>query len=374
MIYLNIENPSLSDLEYTTLSAPASPSDTVLNVVSGKYFNKGDILLIGDYGAEASEIVYVSQTTAPTTTQITLQSGLQFSHSANTPVRLMPYDKFRIYISYDNGQSYNLADTIPIQVDSVNTVYISSASGTALFKVASYNSITTVEGALSEALAGAGLDFDAAGAIIDRVYDIYNDPNKEFLPDSQIVMNYLNEGYSDLWTRVAEVEGQYLTTYKDINVISGIDTYDLPSDFLKLEGVKLDKNFIKPYDLLSEPDIENSGDYRYMLLGNKIVIKPVPNKNMTMRIYYIPQATLLSLATDKIQLPSSYTAAKLLTDYCVARIYEKAYKTDRASYFLQAFENGVSAYLASIARRKTDFNDFVHQFNEGLENWNDYNF
>jgi hypothetical protein len=288
----------------------------------------------------------------------------------------MPYDKFRIYVSYDNGVSYNLADTIPIQVDDINTVYISSASGTALFKVASYNSITAVEGALSEALLGAGLDFDAAGTIVDRVYDIYNDPNKEFIPDSQTIMNYLNEGYADLWTRVAEVKGNYLMTYEDIQVVAGTDTYDLPSDLLKLEGVKLvdDNMFIKPYDLLLEPDLSSYADTRYILIKNQIKLIPTPTKNQTMRIYYTPQANLLSLATDKIQLPSSYTASKLLVDYCVARIYEKAYKPDRASYFLQAFENGVSAWLTSISRRSTDFDDSVHPAFEGLEDFNDYNF
>ena len=375
MIYLSIENPSLSDLEYTALSQAAAADDTVLNVLSGQYFNKNDILLIGDYGAESSEIVYVSSTTAPTTTQITLQSGLKFSHSANTPVRLMPYDKFRIYISYDDGNSYNVADTIPIQVDDINTVYISAASGTALFKVASYNSITSVEGALSEALQGSGLDFDAAGTIVDRVYDIYNDPNKQFIPDSQTIMNYLNEGYADLWTRLAEVKGNYLMTYKDIPLVAGTDTYALPTDLLKLDGVEIveDNTFIRSYDLLTENENDNT-DPSYVLIGNNIKINPAPTVNKTLRIYYTPQPVLLSLATDKISLPSSYNASKLLVDYCVARIYEKSYKTDRASYFLQAYENGVSAWLASLARRTTDFADRVHSAFEGQEDFNDYRF
>ena len=373
MIYLSIENPSLQDLGYTALSQAAASGATVLNVLSGQYFNKGDILLVGDYGAENSEIAYVSSTVAPTTTQITLQAGLKFSHSANTPVRLMPYDKFRIYISYDNGNSYNVADTIPIQVDDINTVYISSASGTALFRVASYNSITGVEGALSEALRGAGLDFDTAGAIVDRVYDIYNDPNRQFIPDSQTIMNYLNEGYADLWTRLAEVKGNYLMTYKDIPLTAGVAIYALPNDLLKLDGVEIleDKTFLRPYDLLTENEIS---DTSYILIGNNIKINPAPTANKTLRIYYTPQPTLLGLATDKIQLPSSYNASKLLVDYCVARIYEKAYKTDRASYFLQAYENGVSAWLASLSRRTTDFNDTVHPMFEGQGDFNDYRF
>jgi len=376
MVFLKIENPSLADLQYTFLSSPASAGDTILKVASGKNFKKNDILLIGDYGAESSEIAYVSATTDPTVSQITLASALQFSHSVNTPVRLMPYDKFRIYISYDNGVSFNLADTIPVQVDSTETVYISTASSTAQFKVASFNSITDVEGALSEALLGAGLDFDAAGTIIDRVYDIYNDPNKEFIPDSQTIMNYLNEGYADLWTRIAEIEGNYLMTFKDISVVSGTDTYDLPTDLLKLEGVELrsDKVFVKPYDLLLQNEMAATGETRYILIKNQIKLVPPPTKNQTMRIYYTPQAKLLTLATDKIELPSSYTASKLLVDYCVARIYEKAYKPERASYFLQAFENGVAAYLASLSRRRTDFANRVYPMFWGQENFNDYRF
>ena len=368
MIYLSIENPALTDFQYTALAQPAATSDTVLNILSGEFFHANDIVLIEDYGKEHAEIGYIS---AIATDTMTLTTGIKFSHSPNTPVRLMPFDKFHIYQSNDDGKSYNLVDTTPIQPDSGNTVYVSSASSTSLFKIASYNSVSGSEGPLSEAIQGSGLGFDTAGSIIDRVYDVYNDPNKEFISDSQIVLNFINEGYADLWTRVAELKGNYLITKNDISITSDVDTYDLPDGLIKLHQASISYSggsFVTahPMDLLDiNTESRSQSDPGYILLGKQIQIKPAGTG--TLRLYYTPQATLLTAATDRIQLPSSYAVAKMLTDYGVARIYEKAYKPDRASYFLQAFENGVSAWLSSLAKRRTDFSDIVHPFAEGLE-------
>jgi len=377
-VYLTITNPALEDFEETMLTKPVAVGDTVLNVLSGRGFKKNDILLIGNYGEENAEIVYVSDTVDPTDTTITLAQGLRFAHSVNTPVRFMPFDKFRIYISTDGGVSYNLADTIPIAPDSNQTIYVSPAAPTALFKVASYNSKTYFEGPLSDAISGMGLGFSQIGRILDRVYDLYNDPEQKFIKSDEILLNYLNEGYLDLFTRMSAL-GQGYATKKidnDIELKAGVDTYDLPSDFSRMVKVLIDYRgtgdfkIARPMDLslLEERDVFSESNPGYCLLHNQIKINPTPKINGgKMRLYYVFLPKPLEEITEKLNLPAPDLASKILVDYCIARVYEKAFKTERASYFLQAYENGVSAWLTAIAGRQDDIPRFVGQFGEGWE-------
>jgi len=377
-VYLTITNPALEDFEETMLAKPVAVGDTVLNVLSGRGFKKNDILLIGNYGEENAEIVYVSDTVDPTDTTITLAQGLRFAHSVNTPVRFMPFDKFRIYISTDGGVSYNLADTIPIAPDSNQTIYVSPAAPTALFKVASYNSKTYFEGPLSDAISGMGLGFSQIGRILDRVYDLYNDPEQKFIKSDEILLNYLNEGYLDLFTRMSAL-GQGYATKKidnDIELRAGVDTYDLPSDFSRMVKVLIDYRgtgdfkIARPMDLslLEERDVFSESNPGYCLLHNQIKINPTPKINGgKMRLYYVFLPKPLEEITERLNLPAPDLASKILVDYCIARVYEKAFKTERASYFLQAYENGVSAWLTAIAGRQDDIPRFVGQFGEGWE-------
>jgi len=99
MLYIPITNPSLENAQKTMLSKRQDVNDTVLNVYSGLGFSCNKVLLIGNYNEEIAEIVYTHASTPPTTTTITLASGLKFAHSVDTPVREMLYDKFRVYRS-----------------------------------------------------------------------------------------------------------------------------------------------------------------------------------------------------------------------------------------------------------------------------------
>lgn len=376
MIYLTITNPSLEDFESTALSKKASVSDTVLNVLSGIGFKKNDILLIGSYGEENAEIVYISDTISPTDTQITIKSpGLKFPHSENTPITYMPFDKFRIYRSNDGGENWFVADTIPVKVDDNETVYIAAGGATTLFKIALYNSVTATEGGKSDAVAGTGLGFSQVGSILDRVYDLYQDPQQKFITSDEILLNYLNEGYLDLFSRMAALGQGYATKIsEEITLEAGKDTYDWPSDFSKLVKLEIDYTNSGTYyparkmdPLLDDEDNFTESSPGYLSLHSQFKIYPKPTKQGKIRLVYVFNATPLTSMTDKINLPMPDFASKILVDFCIARIYEKAYQPDKASYFLQAFENGVSAWLTSISERLRDIQPFVHAFAEDWE-------
>ena len=380
-VFINITNPPLEDFERTSLSGSVSVASTLLNVLSGLGFRTNQVLLVGGYGEENAEIVRSHSTTIPTDNQITLSAGIKFAHSTNSPVRLMPFDRFRVYQSNDGGTTYFLADTIDIRPDRNITTYISPATAAARFRIASFNSLTGLEGSLSDAIAGVGLSFAAVGTILDRVYDLYTDPGQRFIKSDEVLLNYLNEGYLDLWVRMTGL-GQGYGTKKtgttedpDIALVSGQNTYTMPPDMLRPVKIALDYvgngRFVRArkFDpLLTEDDNQFSeSSPRQSLFHNHIEVNPVPKASAgRMRLWYVFMPSMLINATEVLRIPAAEMATKSLIDFCIARVYEKAYKPERASYFLQAYENGVTAWLSSIAVRDQE-TEVVHSFASGWE-------
>ena len=380
-VFINITNPPLEDFEQTSLSGSASAGVTTLNVISGLGFRVNQILLMGEYGEENAEIVRTHTTTAPGNNQITLAGAIRFAHSTNTPIRLMPFDRFRVYQSNDGGINFFLADTIDIRPDRNITTYISPATAAARFKIASFNSLTGLEGSLSDAIAGVGLSFAAVGTILDRVYDLYTDPGQRFIKSDEILLNYLNEGYLDLWVRMTGLGQGYGTkktggiTDPDILLVSGQNSYQLPADMLRPVKIGIDYTGsgrfarAKRFDpLLTDDDnMFSEGNPRHSLFHDHIEINPTPQTSAgKMRLWYVYMPTMLISATEVLKIPAAEMATKSLIDFCIARVYEKAYKPERASYFLQAYENGVTAWLSSIAVRDQE-TQTVHSFADGWE-------
>ncbi len=374
MLYIPITNPSLENAQKTMLSKRAEVGDTVLNVYSGVGFGCNEILLIGNYNEEIAEIVYTHATTLPTTTTITINPGLKFSHSVDTPVREMLYDRFNIYRSDDNGETFVLEATIDINPDDIQTVYVSNSSPNSYFRIAPYNSITDTEGLPSDVLKGTGLDFASVANIIDRVYDLFADPKGEFITSDQQILNYLNEGYLDMWIRLAGLGQGYGTKRTGIGIDSDIaltptqTIYNLPTGFLAMTGAFINNRkltYINPTDFEMMKETADSNAPIYTIYANKIEIAPPMSGNL--RLYYVYTPEPLQSMVQTIDLPSPYVCSKILVDYCVARLYEKAYKPERASYFLQAYENGIVAWLNSLSKRRYDSHDKVDKFDTGLE-------
>lgn len=380
-IFINITNPPLEDFEGTALSGRTSAGATVLNVFSGVGFRTNQFLLLGIYGQENSEIIRTHATIAPTNNQITLASGTRFAYSTNTPIKLIPFDQFRIYQSNDGGITFFLADTIDIRPDRNITTYISPATTLARFRIASWNSLTGREGSLSDAIVGTGLDFGAVGMILDRVYDLYNDPNQKFIKSDEALINYLNEGMLDMWTRMTGLGQGYgarrtgITDNPDISLVSGQAIYSFPSDMVRPLKITLDYSgggdyrTARPYDVLFKDDDNqfSEGSPGYSLLHDSIEIDPIPKSSAgRMRLWYVSMPVPLISVTDRPRLPAVHLTTKTLVDFCIARVYEKAFKSERASYFLQAYENGVVSWLSAISKRRGDFSDFVKSFGEDI--------
>ena len=381
-VYIPITNPSLDDFEKAMLSKKHESADTTLYVFSGRGFGVNQILLIGNYNEEIAEIVFTHATTVPTDTTITLSAGLKFPHSVNTPVRRMLYNQFRIYRSDDKGVNWTLEKTISISPDSHQTVYISGSGAGALFRITSYNSITAIESTPSDALSGVGLGFSSVGYILDRVYDLFADPSQEYIKSDATLLNYLNEGYIDLWTRLSGLGQGYgvkrtgTAIDADISLSQDKTIYDLPDDCITIKKVMIDYagngKFVSTgyYDPLfkDEDNTYSQSSPRYTLYAAKMEIDPTPTKTAgKIRLWYVYAPEPLQSMIAYLLLPSPNLASKVLVDFCIARLYEKAYKPERASYFLQAYENGVTSWLNAVSKRRGDYPDSIPGIFDGVE-------
>ena len=63
--------------------------------------------------------------------------------------------------------------------------------------------------------------------------------NSQFVNDTELT-RYLNNSWGELYSLINEnFNEDYFTTTSTVSMVSGTDTYDLPSDFYKMRGVDL---------------------------------------------------------------------------------------------------------------------------------------
>jgi hypothetical protein len=137
--------------------------------------------------------------------------------------------------------------------------------------------------------------------------------NSQFVDDTELAA-YINESVTDLHDLLITTYGPdyYLENYT-FSLVNNQDTYPLPLDFYKLEGVDYkegtDKYLtLKPFQFQERNRFNNSLIYdystdgmiraKYRLIGNNIKFIPMPSGNAEIKIWYHPCATVFSADGD----------------------------------------------------------------------------
>lgn len=131
--------------------------------------------------------------------------------------------------------------------------------------------------------------------------------NEPFFPEVQLV-KWINEGRDELYAIVSRLEPERYTSEDSISVVSGTSSYNLPSDFLWLNGVEIADTSRATgrrtvggieYAMRNEYFINGGKDSAvYYLKGPKIVIVPTPQWSGTMYLDYVPVLTDLATGSD----------------------------------------------------------------------------
>ena len=135
--------------------------------------------------------------------------------------------------------------------------------------------------------------------------------NSTFVSDSEL-NTYINASAAELYDLLIGVYEDYKLTSQNIAVVPGTDTYTLPTDFYKLRGVDLvldslgNAVTLKPFNFqernsyLFTPtwNVVGLSYLRYHMQGNSIRFVPVPNTAQSIKLWYIPAISTLSLDAD----------------------------------------------------------------------------
>ena len=120
--------------------------------------------------------------------------------------------------------------------------------------------------------------------------------NSQFITDDEW-RRMLNRSYAELYDLIvtnANSEDYFLNS-STITLVSGTQSYDLPTDFYKSRGVDLNigsnKIPLRRYNF-SERNVgglySTASDMRYHIQGDKIIINPAPSTSNTITMFYIP--------------------------------------------------------------------------------------
>lgn len=160
--------------------------------------------------------------------------------------------------------------------------------------------------------------------ILDNAIDLADMRNSNFIDFSGMAgteaIRYANLAYRDLYQKIILSRENYFTTNASISVLAGTDTYSLPANFYKLDGVDLQIDASSDRYLTLNPAMfKERNKYRfglpltvapfgmiskYILVGGNIKFIPKPTQSSTVQIWYTPEPATLTSLTDSISCPA----------------------------------------------------------------------
>ena len=154
------------------------------------------------------------------------------------------------------------------------------------------------------------------------------------------VKNWLNEAQGRI-ARFMEIPDFYVTS--TVTTIIGTDTYSLPSDVVRINGLT---NASSPVELtfVNDPaDIQYANQagqgvgepLYYTLAGSNICLSPVPDAVYTLTLDYYKSPSTLSSDTQTSDIPSQYH--DVMISYALSRAYRSEDDPQMSQFFYAEF-------------------------------------
>jgi hypothetical protein len=229
---ISISNAELLiDAQSSSLSASATAASSTITVYSISDFAVDQILLIGEFGQEGSEIIKTHATTSPSGSTITLASNLVKSHPKDTRVYIIPYDQAQFYHSVTIAGDKTLISTSDINEEGVETVYNDTTYTSGYYFTRFYNSISTNYSDYSDAISYGGFDSNTVGYIINMAMSELKKDFTDILTYDMLI-NEVNSclryvrGKLKRWSNV-----QTFNYELDAALVENDYTWTLPTDY-----------------------------------------------------------------------------------------------------------------------------------------------
>src|SRR3990167_2813463 len=205
----------------TYLSSASAAAASSLTVESIASFSSSDYLLLGEIGAERSEIVQIHASSSPSGSAITLTAaGALYAHEEGTAVYKVDYNQVEFSratpLSTDSKSTLTTSALTP---DLMDTIYDDTTNTTGFGFWRFKNSTSSTFSGYSDAIPYAGYNIDAANEIFERALSnagtVVNPRLKyehlfDFLNDFVTLANSFNKRWSE--AKVLDEELDTLTT------------------------------------------------------------------------------------------------------------------------------------------------------------------
>ena len=258
-----VSNAELLEKAYhTSLSSDATAAGSSLSVYSISDFAINNILLIGEFGQEGSEIVKSSASVAPSGTTITLASSLVKDHPKDTNVYVIPYDQIQSYHAVTAAGDKTLLATSDLDEESTETKYEDTTYTSGYYFVRFYNSINGNYSDYSDPIPYGGFSSNTVGYLINMVM---GELNKEFsekltfdmlLDEVNACLRFIR-GKLKRWSNV-----QTFNYELDAALVEDDYTWTLPTDYYdKNSNRSMLQIWIENQDNLSYIDKQEFDDY-----------------------------------------------------------------------------------------------------------------
>lgn len=204
--------------EETELASDASSSDIILTVDNNDGFSEDDYVVIGRLGNDQTELKQIGSVSD--SDGITLKNGLNFTHDKNTVLTKTTYDQRKFYrASSKDGTYSHLSEEgspVDLEVDNPRGTSFEDTTGTTTswYKATYYNSTTSTETDLSNAIAGQAGEADHYTSIY-KVKDQAGFGTNQYISDS-VISDYRREAESEIDGRLAADYNVPFSTVPDI--------------------------------------------------------------------------------------------------------------------------------------------------------------
>lgn len=235
---LSGNSPLTESSIYTYLTSSASSGDSTISVDSIIGFDINQILLIGDWGNEHSEIIKTHATTTPSGTTITLASNLVFDHNPREKVYLISYDQIEISHSNTETGTKTVLATIDIQADQLETQYIDTTQSTGYYFLRWKNTITSTFSDYSSPIPYTGYTSKQVGSIIDYALKRNNLESFTDNIDYDFCISEINACLDYISGKAKKITDFSNFDYILTQLSEGINSVALPDNIYDKEGNK----------------------------------------------------------------------------------------------------------------------------------------
>ena len=247
--------------DYSSLSSAGASAASTISVYSIANFAVNDILLVGEFGQEGSEIIATHATTSPTGTTVTLTSTLVKAHPKDTKVYIIPYNQVAFYNAATVAGSKTTLTTTAIDPEKEETTYADS-TGSGYYFVRWYNSVDNTYGEYSDGIPYSGYESDTVGYIINQSLAETNKTVSDILTYDMLI-NEVNSCLTYIRGKLKRSSNTQTFNYElDAALVEDDYTWTLPTDYYdKNSNKSCMQVWIEDKDNLTYVDKQEFDDY-----------------------------------------------------------------------------------------------------------------